>query len=73
MKAIRTTTSSRVQDYRALGIKGRLNKIISEAAAYGLIMQSRKPEAKLFQEREHRSGHLYGALSRHMKVSKTVA
>jgi prophage antirepressor-like protein len=32
------------------GSKGRLNKIVSEAGVYGLIMQSRKPEAEAFQD-----------------------
>lgn len=49
VKAILNLTSIHVQNYRVPGSKGRLNKIVSEAGIYGLIMQSRKPEAKEFQ------------------------
>ena len=50
-KAISNMNSNHVRQQRVDGGKhGRPNKLVSEAGVYGLIMQSRKPEAKAFQD-----------------------
>jgi prophage antirepressor-like protein len=49
VKALLNLTLRDVQDYRVPNTKGRLNKIVSEAGVYGITIQSRKPEAKVFQ------------------------
>ncbi len=43
VKAISNMPSTHVRDYRVPNTTGRLNKIVSEAGVYALIMQSRKP------------------------------
>ena len=39
-----------VQNFRVKGTRGRANKIISESGLYKLLFQSRKPQAKPFQD-----------------------
>ncbi|MBR2575004.1 MAG: hypothetical protein IKE14_11820 [Loktanella sp.] len=49
VKATSNMSSNHVQDFRIPGTKGRLNKIVTEAGLYDLVMQSRKPEAQAFK------------------------
>lgn len=42
--------SAEVQNYRVPGTRGRANKIINESGLYKVLFQSRKPEARAFQD-----------------------
>jgi len=43
-------TNSEVQDHRVPGTRGRANKVVTESGLYKLLFQSRKPEARAFQD-----------------------
>mgnify|MGYP000700970974 CR=1 FL=1 len=43
-------TNREVQNFRIPGTRGRPNKLISESGLYKVLFQSRKPEARAFQD-----------------------